>query len=151
MIRRYCFILYAFVSTSPLSGHFLFSRFPVQSLVFSPKSLFNTPKFRDTLVSTCRTVHGAQWGRRGGYLGWCRGILGLGRVFNRACSLTFQPDSWFWIPVRLLLPQGTGEPSSVDHSWVGPRNGDCDSEFYPPLYLQKGLFYFLCHESTQFW
>ena len=130
------------------SGHFLFSRFHVRSLLFTPKSLLYAPKSRDTLVSSCSTAHGARL-RGGGSRGWCGGVLGHVCIFNRACSLTFQPDYRFWIPVRLLFHQGTGEPSSADHSWVGPSNGDCGSSFYPPLYLQKGLFHFLCHESTQ--
>ena len=91
------------------------------------------------------------------YRAWCtRGVLVcLGGVcslvhgVNRACSLTCYPDPWFWVPVRLPFPQGTGEPSSADHPWVGPRNGDCDASIYPPLYLRKRFLPFICHESTQ--
>ena len=81
----------------------------------------------------------------GSSLGWQGGPLGLVRVFKWACSLTCQPDSWFWIPVWLLLPQGAGEPSSA----LGPCNGNCYSTVYPPLYFQKGFLPFLCHESSQ--
>ena len=58
--RCYFVILYAVVvSASPLSGSLPFPQFPVQSLIFTPKSLLFMPKSRATLVFTCSTAHGA--------------------------------------------------------------------------------------------
>ena len=88
-------------------------------------------------------------GGREGSLGCLGGILGLLRLFSWVCSFTCQHDSWFRIPLRLPFTQGTGEPRSIDHPWIGPRNGDCDLYIYPPPYLQKGFSHFICHESTQ--
>ena len=87
------------------------------------------------------------WGEKG--LGCREGLIFLVRVFNWACSLTCQPDPRFRIPVWILFPQGTGDPISADHSWLGPRNNDWTSTVYPPLYLQKGFFPFIWHDSTQ--
>ena len=58
--RCYCFIIFVFISVSPILGRFLFSWFPVQSLLFAPKYLLYTPKSRATLVSTCGTVRVAR-------------------------------------------------------------------------------------------
>ena len=80
---------------------------------------------------------------------WLVGICSLVHGVNQACSLTCQTNSRFHIPAWIPFLQGTGEPSSADHLWVGPRNGDCDAYIYPPLYLQKGFFPFICHEYTQ--
>ena len=65
------FILYVVVYASHLSGHFLFSWFPVQCLIFTQIYLLCTPKSRATLVSKCGTAHGAQ---RGGvpWVAWRR-------------------------------------------------------------------------------
>ena len=152
-VRHYCFILHVVISVSPLSGRFLFPWFPVRSLHFIPKPLLYMSKSCSTLVFTCGTARSARlgglgWGG-GGYLGWCGGVLGLIRVFNRAYSLTCQPNSKFWISAWLPFPQGTGKPSSTDHLWIEPRNGNCDLTVYPPLYLRKGFYTFLCHESAQ--
>ena len=92
-----------------------------------------------------RCATGMGWG----YLGWSGGILGLVRVFNQAWILTWQPDSWCRIPVQIPFPQGTGDLSSADHSWIGPCNVDFNLIVYPPPYLRKGFFPFLCHDSTQ--
>ena len=56
---------------------------------------------------------------RGGSHGWSVGVPGLVNVLNRLGSLTCQPDSRLRIPVWLPSQQGTGEPSSADHSWPG--------------------------------
>ena len=45
------------------------------------------------------------------------------------------------------ITAGTGDPRSADHPWVGSSNGD--SSIYPPPYLRKGFFHFLCHDSDQ--
>ena len=148
MMRRYCFILYFFfVSASPLSGSFPFSWFPVQSLLFTLKSLLFTPISRTTWGSTCGTACGAR--HRRGVPVWIGGVCSLIRCVTWACSLTWYPNPLFRFPVRFLFLQGTGNPSSADHLLVGPSNGDCDASVYPPLYLWKGCFPFLCHESTQ--
>ena len=92
------------------------------------------------------------WGGGGGGVGyslWLGSVHRLVCGFNLACSLSYQPISRFRIPSRLLFPQGTGEPSSVDHPWVGPCNGNFGASVYPPPYLRKGFFPFLFHESTQ--
>ena len=78
LYRRIFFILYVFVvSVYPLSERFFFPRFPVQSLLFMPKSLIFTLKSPGTLVSMHGTARCAQWG---GSLGWLGGVLGLMRV-----------------------------------------------------------------------
>ena len=61
--RRYCFTLYVVVSASPLSDHFPFSRFPVQSLLFTPIYLLYTPKSLATLfyVRVARVGKGVGW------------------------------------------------------------------------------------------
>ena len=117
-----------------------FPGFPPIPFVFMPNSLLFTQKSCSTLVSTRIIVHGAHW--RGGSLWWLVGVLGLVPVFSRVYSLTCQHDSGFRIPARLSFQQGTGDPSSADHLWIGPHNGDCDSTVYPPLYLQKWFFPF---------
>ena len=102
--------------------------------------------------STCCTARSVQvgWVVGGvGSHGWHGGIPVLIRVFMQARDLTFQTDSRFRIPVRLLFPQGTGESSSVDHTWVGPRNCDFKLTVYPLLYLQKWSVPFRYHEPTQ--
>ena len=60
IIRSYYFILYIVVSASPLLGPFPSYRFPVQSLLFTQKSLLYTPKPRANLVPTCGIVRCAQ-------------------------------------------------------------------------------------------
>ena len=60
------FILYIAVSASPLSGSFPLFWFPVQSLLFTPKSLLCTPTSRANLDSTYGTACGAQLGGGGG-------------------------------------------------------------------------------------
>ena len=58
--RHYCFICHIFfVSASPLSGRFPFSRFPVQFLLFTPKPFIFTPISQATWDSTCGTDLGA--------------------------------------------------------------------------------------------
>ena len=89
-----------------------------------------------------------EW-REGVSHGWRVGAPGLVHVFNWAGVLTYQNYSQFRIPFRIPLPQGTGEPISADHSWVGHCDGNYDSTVYPPPYLRQGLVPFLCHESTQ--
>ena len=64
--KRYCFICYdVFVSESSLSGNLLFPLFPVQPLIFTPKSLLFTPISRATLGSTRGTARGVQGGGGG--------------------------------------------------------------------------------------
>ena len=123
----------------------------MHSLIFTPKSLLCTPQSRAILVPTCGTARGARLGGGGGSLGWRGGVLGLIRVLNRAWILTWQPDSRLRIPSWLPFQQWTGETSSADDSWIGPRNGDCDLAVYPPPYLRKGFFPFICHESNKLW
>ena len=83
-MRRYCFILYiVFFSASPLSGRFPFSRFSVQFLIFTPKSLTFTPLSCATWGSTRGTARGARGGpcvarRRLQPCKWCY----LGVQFN---------------------------------------------------------------------
>ena len=88
-------------------------------------------------------------GRRGGSLGSLGDIIGLVRVFIWVCSLICQPHYRFRIPTWLTFLQGNGDPISADHSWVWPRDGDCDSYIYPPPYLQKMFGTFLCYDSNQ--
>ena len=54
-----------------------------------------------------------------------------------AFILTCHPDPRFRVPARLLLPQGTGETSSTDYLWVGPRNSNFYAPVYRPPYLRK--------------
>ena len=82
-------------------------------------------------------------------LGWHGGVLDLLRVLNRACSLTWQSDSWFRIPDRLLFPLETREQIPTDHLWIGPCNSAYNLTIYPPLYLLKRFFPFICHDLTQ--
>ena len=84
-----------------------------------------------------------------GVHGWCGDVPGLIRVFTQACDLTSQPDYRFRIPVQLLFPQGTGELSSADHTWIISCNCDFDLAVCPPPYVQKRFFPFICHGSTQ--
>ena len=88
------------------------------------------------------------WCARGGAV-WIGGVCSLVRGVNRACSLTWYPYPWFQVPVLLLLPQGNGEPSSADHPWVGTCNGNCDASVYPPPYLRRVFFPFICHDLNQ--
>ena len=62
-------------------------------------------------------------------------------------NLLFQ--SQFRVPDRLPFSKGTGEPRSANHPLVGAPNGDCNPYVYPPLYLQNGIFIFICHDSIQ--
>ena len=80
---------------------------------------------------------------------WLWGGCRLVRGVTRACSFTCYPDPWFRVPARLPFPQGTGDPSSADHTRIGLRNGDCYLSVYPHLYLQKGSLSFLWHYLTQ--
>ena len=144
LIKRYCFIIYVvIVSASILLGSFPFSRFPVQSLLFTLNPVL--PWF---LRAVPRAVHG---GGGGGSRGWLGGVLGLVRVFSRACSLICQQDSRFHIPARLPFLQGTGELISADHLWIGPRNSNCNPFVYLPPYLQKRVlpFYLPWLESIE--
>ena len=63
-------------------------------------------------------------GGGGGGHGWCGGVLGFARKFKLALYLMCQSDSWFRVPVRIPVPQGTGESSSVYHTWVQYCNRD---------------------------
>ena len=66
-MRRYYFIHYVvFVSASLLSECFPFSWFPVQSLIFTTKSLLFTPLSHATYGSTRGTARDAFLGGQGG-------------------------------------------------------------------------------------
>ena len=147
MIIRYFFTVYVVVSVSPLSSCLPFSRFPFQSLIFAPKYLLYTPRSLATFFQVLYSARCTSGG--GGSHGWRGGVPGLTQFLNQACGLTHQPDSWLQIPVQIPFPQGTGEPSSADHTWVGPYDRDCDATVYPPPYLQKDFVPFFCHDSTQ--
>ena len=59
--KNYCFITYiVFVSASPHSGCFPLSRFPVHSLIFTPKFLFFSSISSATWGSTFGTAHDAR-------------------------------------------------------------------------------------------
>ena len=89
-MRLYCFILYVvFFSVSLRLGCFLFSRFTVLSLIFTPKHLIFTPISCATLVSTRGTAHGARWG-------------GRGTCVARRCP---QPSTWCYPGVKFNLPE----------------------------------------------
>ena len=87
LTRRYCFISYVvFVSASPLSGCFPFSWFPVQPLLFTPKSLFLTLISRATWGSMRGTVRGVQGGGGTVWLGGvCILVSGVARAFSLTC------------------------------------------------------------------
>ena len=55
----------------------------------------------------------------------------------------------FQVPVWFLFLQGTGEPISADHPWLGLRNGDYNASVSPPLYLWNEFFPFICHDSNE--
>ena len=96
--------------------------------------------------TTC-TVH--EWGGGGVSQGWRVGVLGLLCLVKCAWNSTCQPDSLFWIPVRIPVLKGTGESISADHTWVIYCNSDCYSTVYSPLWLRNVFFPFLCYGSTQ--
>ena len=128
-------------------GSFTVSRFPIQFLLLPLKFLFLC--WNPVLTWFLRAAPHVVCGGGTGDLGWFGGVFGLVHVFIWACSLTWQPNSRFRIRFRLLFPQGAEEPSSAYHPWIGTRNGDFGLTVYPPLYLQKGFFPFLCHELTK--
>ena len=99
--------------------------FPFRSLIFTPKLLLFKTMSCAAWDFTCGTACGAR-ARGGGYPVWLGGVCSLVRGVTRACSLTCYPDPQFLVPAQIPFPQGTGEPSSADHLWVGPRNGDCN-------------------------
>ena len=81
--------------------------------------------------------------------GWCGGVLGSVREVKRACYLAYQPDSWFWIPVRLLVIQGNWESRSAYHTWVRYRNRDWNLTVYPHSYVCNEFVHFRFYSLTQ--
>ena len=81
--------------------------------------------------------------------GRSRGVLGLRRKNILACNLMCQPESQFWVPVRLPVQQGTGESSSVDNLWVQYCDCGCDLTVYPYSHVQYGFVHFHCHDPNK--
>ena len=98
--------------------------------------------------AVCKWVEVEVGGGMGSY-GWCEGILGFTRKFLLARDLMYQLDSQFRVPVRLPVPQGTGESISADHTWVKYRNSNWDLTVYPDLHVQTGFIHYCCHNLTQ--
>ena len=82
-------------------------------------------------------------------MGGRRIVRGCAREIILARDLLHQAEARCRVPVRLPVPQGTGELSSVDHSWVGPRDRNCAQTVNPATHVQNGFIHFRCHESTQ--
>ena len=79
---------------------------------------------------------------RGGWgIGWVGPCVSIRRL--QPCTWCYPGVQFNWpdqfpirVRARLLFPQKTGEPSSADHPWVGPRKVDWDASVYPPPYLR---------------
>ena len=114
MTRRYCFICHiVFVYASPLSGRFLFSRDPSNPWFLRQNTCFL--RRYSVLTGILRAVPRVVRSRGEGVPMWLWGVCIFVRGITRDCSLTCYPDPQFRFPVHFLFPQGTGEPSSVDH------------------------------------
>ena len=112
----YWFILYVVsVSASPLSGNFLFSRFPFLLLLLMPKSLHFTLISRATWGSTRGIARGARWGGGEG------GGPHVARKRLQPCTcwylgVKFNLPSLFTIPGPILAPFPAGD-------WVSNLRG----------------------------
>ena len=89
-----------------------------------------------------------KWGE-GGSHGWCGVVLGFVFKVKHDYNLMWQPDSQFWMPVRIPVLQGTGVLSSADHTWVRSSNHNCNSTVYPSPYVWNGFVHFCCNSLTQ--
>ena len=103
IFRRYCFILYIFISVSPLLGNFSFFRFPVRSQLLILNHCFIC---QNPVLLGFYMWYRARCATGGGRVPWVTWRCSLPRnfCFNQAFSLTCQPDSWLQIPERFLLP-----------------------------------------------
>ena len=123
-----------------------------------PELYANMPAFPPKIFPLSMAVgchtHGVQMrgvGGRTGTHGWqviihgcvCKNILARG--------LMCQSEAQFQVPVRISVPQGTGESSSADHAWVRPRERNFNLTVNPYLYVRNGFINFSFHVLTQIW
>ena len=101
------------------------------------------------ISSVCRRRFLREWGVGVGLHRWRRIVCGFAHKNIMVCDLMFQPRAQFQVPVRLLVPQGTGYLSSADHAWVWPSDRNYDSTFNKALHVQNGFIHFFCHKFTQ--
>ena len=145
---QYWFILYVvFVSAYPLLGRFPFSR-PIPDFYAKiPAFYANIPCYLGFYAwyrAWC-AVRGARWR-------WGVGRRGEGPCVARRClhpRTWCYPDVQFNLPSRFLIPGPSPAPVLAGDWWVVPWNGDCNAFVYPPPYLRKEFYLFLCHDSTQ--
>ena len=77
-----------------------------------PDFYANIPCYLGCYAQYCVWCTMGGWG---GFPMWLGGVYSLVCGVTLACSLTYHTDPRFQIPARILFPQGTGEPSYVDH------------------------------------
>ena len=85
----------------------------------------------------------------GGSCWWQKILRRCARKIVMVRNLLRQTKARSWVPVRILVLQGTGEEISVDHAGVQPRNFDFDPAVNPDAHVQNGFVHFCCHELTQ--
>ena len=89
------------------------------------------------------------WGGRAGSHWWLFVLRECAREMILARSLLRQDKNQSRVPVRLPVPQGTGEASFAYYAGVQPHYYYWDPPVNPTTYVWNGFVKFLNHESTQ--
>ena len=132
--------------------------FSAQSQLFRLISHLFTPHSLTTIFLVCYLMCGAQNGLGwltgggvggGGSYGWHVDFLCLACKIMSVRDLMCQPRARCRVPVRLPVPQVTGEPRSADHTWVQYRNRNYNLTIYPTLHVRNWFIHFRCHDLNQ--
>ena len=81
----------------------------------------------------------------GGLCRWRKILRGYVHKIILARNLLRQSEDQSRVPVRFLVPQGTGEAISAYHAGLQPRNHDWDPALNPATHMQNGFVHFCCH------
>ena len=140
---HYCFICYiVFFSAPLLLGIFPFSRFPVQYLLSTPKSLLCMPISYTNWSSTRGTARGA----RGGGGGWGTCVARMRLQPHTWCypGVQFNLIAWYPIPGPSLVPVPVGDWGAELRELS--MSGTLQQQFWcvrlPTLVLAKGFLLF---------
>ena len=85
---------------------------------------------------SARAIH-VQGGGGDGSCRWRKQLCGCARKSFWRKIYYAQAEVGYWVPSRILILQGTGEPRSADHTRVQPsdRDFDCDPAVVPTTYV----------------
>ena len=118
-------LLCYFLCWSRSDSPFYFAFHPIPTLYAS------LPHFYYKLFIYGLPPCGAQCANEGGggvgSHGWYRSVCVFAHKIILSRNLMFQIKAQCQVPFRIPVPQGTGELSFMDHSWVKSCDCDCDS------------------------